>query len=304
MPLLKIVFPIFAIILFGYILRWKNVVKIHWIHTLNAFVYYVSLPAIILASFWEINWYNQEVWKIVGLNLLGLVIFSAVLLLVLSLIKISNKLKAAIYVTALVGNTVYMGFPIAGGAFSPQLFPSVIAAATAHLAFGIIFGILVTEFLVVKSRRFSVYFKDFAKNPLMVALFLGILFSLIGLNGPVFEAIKKPLAMLGATASPVALFALGGFLHGKFSSRYFNLSLLVAALKLLVLPLFIIIVFNLLGIAPKATAIAVVLSSMPSAVTCFVIAEQYELEEAFVASSIVVSTLASLFSILVFLMFV
>ncbi len=303
MSIVQIVLPIFVIIFAGFYLRRRNVVKIHWIHTLNAYVYYVALPAIILASFWEINWRHAVMWRLLGLNLLGLLLFSALLFFALHFFKMSARLKAAVYVTALVGNTIYMGFPIAGGAFGSSLFPSVIAAATGHLAFGIVFGILAAEFLVVKSRNFKSYFRDFAKNPLMVALFLGMALSVLNLNQPFFDILKKPLTMLGATASPVALFALGGFLHGKFMKKHLALSLLTASLKLLALPLFMALVFK--GVAGFKTylPLTVLVSAMPSAVTCFIIAEQYDLQEDFVANTIVISTVLSLLTISAFLIF-
>ncbi len=304
MTTLTIVLPIFIVVFFGYLAKRFNIVKPEWIHVLNNFVFYVSLPAIILVSFWQVNWLESSVWKSVGLNMLALALFSAVVLGGLALTKLSKKLKAAIYLTSVFGNTIYMGLPIAGGIAGVRLYPHVIAAATGHMVFGSIFGIVVTDIYVSRPKSLKQYLLSYSKNPLIISLFVGIIFSILQLNHPDFNIIKKPIAMVGATASPIALFVLGSFLCGKFVKKHFNLSLLSVALKLVIFPLCMFGIFTLLKVQDITRDISLILAAMPAAVTCFIIAEQYELEESLVANSIVMSTVLSLVAIYLILVFV
>ena len=301
MEILKIVLPIFLVIMAGFLLRRYNIVEKSWVHVLNGFVYYVALPSLIFLSFWQLEWWDGEMLKLLFTNVLVMILFSALLLFCLSLFPLKRSIKAGIFLTALVGNTVYMGFPILGEALGESNFSGVVGVATIQLVIGLVLSVLAVEFLVVRSRKFKTYLKDFIRNPLIISLAVGLLLSLFDLRTNSLEIIQKPLAMLAQTASPIALFALGGFLHGKFLRFHLNLTLLVSAVKLLMFPLFMLVALRLLGFWDQSEAISVLVSGMPAAATAFVIAEKYKLDESFVANVILVSTAISIISIPLFL---
>lgn len=299
--ILTIVLPIFVMIWLGYILRKHKLVREEWVHVLNSFVYYVSLPALILISFWEINWLDRQIYGILKFNFAAMLLFCGLLFAVLSLLKIRAKMKAALFLTAVAGNTVYMGFPLVGAAFGSANFAGVVAAATAHLVLGLVLSVVAVELWVVKSKKVKIYVNDFIKNPLIIALFLGIILSLVGVRGSVVDIIKRPIAMFGATASPVALFALGGFLHGRFMANHTKAALMATALKLLAFPALIIFLARFANLSGNDLGVSVAVSAMPTAVTGFVIAEQYGLDETFVANAILLSTAVSVLTISAFL---
>lgn len=301
MTIFYIVLPIFLIIGAGFLFRKNSIANNSWVHILNQFVYYVSLPAIILVSFWEIDWANKDLWQMVGFNSLAIFLFSVILLFVLSLFKISNKAKASIYLVSIVGNTVYMGFPIVGGVVAKENFGTAIGVAATHLVLGLLFGILVSEFLVVKSKKIKVYILDFIKNPLIISLVLGIILSFLKLEGGLADIAEKTMAMLGATASPVALFALGGFLHGKFKKQDIGCAVSATIIKLAIFPLMVLLFAKGLNLSLSGQSVSVLVSTMPAAVTGFVIAEKYNLDKQIVANAIVLSTAVSVVTISLFL---
>lgn len=274
-----------------------------WIHILNVFVYYISLPTLLLVSFWNIDWAQREILPTLGFNFLAIFIFAAFVFLALSLSRLKNQMKATVFLTVMVGNTVYIGFPMMSDAFGAENFGHVAAVATAHLVVGLILAIMMIEFWVLKSKNPKVYLNDFIKNPLIHAIVLGIGLSLIGFEGYVAELIKRPLAMLGATASPVALFALGGFMRGKFIQKNFGLTSVIVGLKILVFPLFLLLLANWFNLNAVTLGVSVLSAAVPVAVTTFVIAEQYKLDKAFVGNAILLSTAASVFTLSVFLLF-
>lgn len=301
---LTIVMPIFALVYLGYFFKHIKIGNDRWIKVINAFVYYVSLPAIIISSFWQINVLDVNLAMVVLANLLVLIVFAFVIFAALEFFgSKKGEIKAAVFMVALVGNTVYMGFPLIHRAFTQEYVALAIAAAAIHLVSGILFSILAVEYWVVKSKQPLVYFKDVIKNPLFASLAVGILLSLLKFKGGLAEAVLKPINMLGATASPLALFALGGFLHGKFIKHRLKESLLATMLKLILLPLVFWASFWYMGAVNKVVAMSVLLASMPSAVTAFVIAEQYKLDHELVANSILLSTAFSVITISIFLTF-
>lgn len=98
--------------------------------------------------------------------------------------------------------------------------------------------------------------------------------------------------MLGATASPIALFALGGFLHGKLVKDKMGFVMLSSILKVIIFPLFVAAI-SLLVFKSGDPKTAILLSSMPVAVTAFVISEKFRLDGALVGNAILVSTILS-----------
>jgi len=300
---LFVVLPIFGLVYAGYFFRKIKICTDEWVHILNQFVYYVSLPAIISVSFWQINVREPMFWSIVGTNTAAVVAYAVILFGFIQVLPWKRgSLKAAAFMVGIVGNTVYIGFPLLADAFGKNLLPYSIAAATVHLVLGLVLSILAVEFWVIKSKRASAYILDFFKNPFFSSLAVGVVLSLLNFKGPVADMIQKPIFMLGTTASPLALFALGGFLHGKFAPHHLSRSVLLTVVKLAVFPLLTWLFVSLMGLGADFTAISVVVASMPSAVTAFVIAEKYHLDNELVANTILLSTAVSIVTISLFLL--
>ncbi len=301
MQTLLIIMPVFAVILSGFLLKKFKVVKQSWVSDLNGFAYYVALPAIVFFSLSKIDWSNPQIFQAIIQNIFGLLIFGGLLALLLKYLKISKKLKAAILLTSTVGNTIYMGFPIGQAAFAPEYSGLIIGIGASQLVFGIAFGLLISEYYSRGKVTFKQYLKDFFYNPLILSLVLGIVFSFMPKKNLFSEIIQSSAGLLAATASPVALFALGAFMHGKFSRTNLLNSVLVSLLKLAIFPGFIWLLFKTLGFEPQIIAASFLLASMPTAATTFVLAEKFGLDAEFTATTMVVSTILSFFSIFVFL---
>lgn len=299
LEIIKITFPVFAIIVLGYFLRRHKLLSDNNIHVLNLLVYYVSLPAIIFISFYNLDWTVVSNLKILGFNLVVLVAISILTLVLLSFTNLKPIYKAAIFSASIVGNTVYIGFPLAQKAFDANLYNNFLIAATPQLVFGIIISVLVYEFYVIKSKNFKTYFLDFIKNPLVISLFLGIIFSLIQIKGELVNTLLSPIQMFAATASPIALLALGGFLRGRYDHSDFVNSLFVSTIKLVLFPLILFVLAKYFLSFPSGPSILA--ASMPTAATVFVIAEKYNVVPKFIASALFLTTLISIFSVSIIL---
>lgn len=299
LEIIKITFPVFAIIALGYFLRRHKLLSDNNIHVLNLLVYYVSLPAIIFISFYNLDWTRAANLKILGFNLVLLIVISFLTLILLSFTNLKPIYKAAIFSASIVGNTVYIGFPLAQKAFDANLYNNFLIAATPQLVFGIIIAVLVYEFYVIKSKNFKTYFFDFIKNPLVISLFLGVIFSLTQIKGGFINTLLSPIQMFAATASPIALLALGGFLRGRYDHSDFVNSLFVSTIKLVLFPLILFVLAKYFLSFPSEPSILA--ASMPTAATVFVIAEKYNVVPKFIASTLFLTTVISIFSVSIIL---
>lgn len=287
--------PICGIIAFGYFLHRYHIVKSNWIKTLNLFVYYVSLPALIITLFWKIE-FTTSTLSFLGFHAILIIVLSLLLVLFLSLFSINNNTKIAVVLGVMVGNTIYMGYPILQSAYPAFPIEVSMGAGTIQLIVGLLMGVFLVEYMVLKTKKSSVYFLDLAKNPLVIAVIAGVLLNLVAHNQIVNE-IFKPISLLGETASPLALFTLGAFMYRKFSKQSWMLGGFAIVAKLAIFPLVVFLISSLLGYSKEYIQISVLISAMPTAVTGFILAEKYNLNDQLAADIILVTTILSIISI-------
>ena len=301
MPIL-VILPIFLIILAGWMFKKFKIAADDWTGVLNKFVYYVSLPAIIAVSLWDIDFLNPDYLRTLFHSFLIIILFSLAVFIFLSFLKINRDKKAAIFLTATTGNTVYMGFPLVELSYGKISYLSGALIGTVYLIVPILISIFVIRFWHSKEHKLSKELYEFFKNPLVISVFFGVVLGILRPEYALFSALKKSLSMLGATASPAALFALGGFLYGKFLKKNLGLLALSSFLKTFGFALFII-ALNLFLFKIPNLKIFVLQSVMPVAVTTFIISEKFKLDSDLVANSILVSTILS-FVIVPFIVFI
>lgn len=299
MAIFLISLPIFIIIFLGWILKKYQVVNDEWVHILNNFAYYVSLPAIIISSFWGIDFTDTAILKVVFASLFTILFFCLLIFFLLSLIRMSPQLKATIFVAATVGNTIYMGFPLVELGLGRNFLSMAAVIGVIYLIIPLLISIFAIRFWHDKRHRVWAHVWELLRNPLTLSTLAGVILSFINFPGqlaggdlPVASEIKKSVAMLGATASPVALFALGAFMYGRFAKKDMGPVVLISGLKMLAFPLVIFLSgFYLLKTADLK--VFSLLASTSVAVTTFVIAEKYNLNQSLVGNSIIISTILS-----------
>lgn len=292
LPIFLISLPIFLIIFFGWLSRKVKISGDDWTSVLNNFAYYVSLPALIITSFWNFDFLKIESLWLIFASLLTICLFSFVVFFFLHFLSITRKEKAAIFLAATTGNTVYMAFPLIELGFGRNYLPAGALIASIYLIIPILFAIFIINYWDDQERKILPHLYNFLKNPLIVSVFAGVILSFVKIEFSLIESMRKTLIMLGATASPVALFALGGFLYGRFLKKGIAEAFLISFLKIIVAPL--VIFFGLVYFYPTSNlGIFTLLASMPTAVTTFVIAEKFNLDKDLVGNSILISTILS-----------
>lgn len=293
--------PLFVVIGIGYLLAKFHLIKSADVHFLNRLVYVVSLPAIIFSTFVRIDWSKSEMLSALLYNTLIVLMFMLFVLGILSLLRVKRSLRGPIAACAVVGNTVYMGFPLGAGFFSTEYAPQFYAAATPHLVIGIAFAVLVIEYYAEHQHSFVRFTKDFATNPLIISLVLGIIVGSLGVADNFLGVVMKPIDMLGNTASPLALITLGAFLAGKFRKVDLHLVSLAAFLKLIAFPISIYLIGYGVSAQPLTLSAAILAGAMPTAVTVFSLSDRYHAHSEFVGNTILATTLTSFITITIVL---
>lgn len=302
MHVLTITFPVFLLIFLGYLLRRQKILSADSVQIINSFVYRVSLPAIIFFAFWGIDWTRADVRQAVVFNLFVILGAAIFFLFSGSVFRFNPQNKAALFMGALVGNTIYMGFPIGEQAFGPEIYPLFLAAATPHLSLGIFFSELAIEHLLHKRKPLKEYLLSAIKNPIFISLGAGIALSFAPSGIALLESLRRAGSLVAATASPLALIALGAFLYHHVRPIKHFVEVATIVLKILVFPAAILgLGFLMPNLDKSIIAVSAIVAAMPTAVSMFTVAEQHKISPQSVANVILWGTVVSMITINVLL---
>ncbi len=138
-------------------------------------------------------------------------------------------------------------------------------------------------------------FKRLAKMPLMQAMLLGFACSILDLHLP--EVLSKTVNLFAASAAAIALFVNGGSLVGMRVAGLLHEVRWVAVGKLVLHPLAVGLMLLVVGPMPPSLRVsAVLLASMPMLGIYPLLAQRHG-QEGFCAAALLVTTVASFFTI-------
>lgn len=129
------------------------------------------------------------------------------------------------------------------------------------------------------------------KNPIIIGIFLGLPFSILGIDIPVVPL--KAVTSIAQTATPIALLVVGAGFEGAKAVKKLKLTAIATFIKLILLPLIFFpfaIGFGFRG--SELVAILVMLGS-PTTVTCYIMAKNMGNDEVLSSSIVVMATLVS-----------
>jgi hypothetical protein len=198
------------------------------------------------------------------------------------------------------GNVGYMGVPLCLAAFGEPGLPPAMLAVIVTSIISMVFGVMLIELEVAAGHGAVVTFLkaawNVARNPLPLSIVAGIIWS--GLALPLPTPVERWLDLLGAAASPCALFAIGLFLSDKSVRRGLAEAGLATLIKLLVQPLLAAVVLpwfiDLRSVAGQA---ALVMASLPTAANAFVLAKQFDIQVEQNTASVLLSTAFSVLTV-------
>lgn len=280
MDVLNLALPYFGLIFIGFACGKLKSLPEAGLAWLNFFLLYVSLPALFFrimarTPFEELN----NVPFILATTLSTLAAFGISALVGR---MAGTRVPKEIVLNGLgggYGNIGYMGPGLALSAVGPQAavpvalifcFDSILIFSLIPLLMGL-FG----DEKRPLGRTLLAVPKQVALNPLIAASALGALAAALHIQAPV--ALDRTLEFLQGAAAPVALFALGVTVALRPFERMPWEVPGIVMVKLLLHPVIVLWALILLGpFPPEWSATALLMASLPPALSVFVIAQQYE----------------------------
>ncbi|AOU97104.1 transporter [Acidihalobacter yilgarnensis] len=294
------VLPVFALILAGFITGRRGLLGAAATDSLNNFVVWLALPALLFQAMAQITW--QEVDHPGFLIAFGggvTVTFVVALLLGRSpgrrLADLSLEGLSAAY-----ANTGYMGIPLCLILFGKDSLPPAIIATliTATVLFGAAIVLIETDLQQNPNlgRTLRQVGRSLLRNPLLLSPLLGLIYALTGL--PLPEPVLRFTSLLGAAASPCALVTIGLFLSRRQPGRNRGSVWRIVGLKLVLQPLvtglLALWVFDMPAVWSHT---ALLMSALPVGTGPFMLAKFYDREAGIASHAILYSTLISVLTI-------
>ncbi|SHI72533.1 hypothetical protein SAMN04488012_102390 [Palleronia salina] len=294
MDVLAQTIPFFALIGLGYGAGLRGMFDARAAAALTAFVFYFALSALLFRFTAGLDLGDVLNGRFM-LAYLGGTLAVYLLATLVSLWRGRGMAESAVEAQcAVIGNVGFLGIPMLGqllgdGAVGPILQVLVVDL----IVFGSLIVILITwsrgEGSAASILRKVVL--GVLQNPMIVSIALGLLWS--GLSLPIPGPADRFLEILGAAATPGALFAIGLSLAGKSAERL-SVAAWLSFCKLVLHPLAVAVAaFLLLGVEPFAAGVMVAAAALPVAGNVFIMAQSYAVAPQRASAAILVSTVVS-----------
>jgi malonate transporter and related proteins len=299
--ILNTALPFFALIFCGYGAGRFKLLSEASIAGVNAFVFYFALPAFIFNLLATSPLAAVANGPFVAAYLgTGLVVFAVAAVLGRLLFDVRRSEAALQGSAAVLGNTGYMGIPLVAAAFGDRAAIPLVLGLTLEATVLIPLTIILVEAQkgldAGWSRLLGSVARAMVRNPIIIAIFAGVLVSATGLGLP--TPIENFTDLLGRAAGPCALFALGATLTSFPISTGFGEVSYMTFFKLLIHPAAIwFATTRLFDVDPLWATVAILGAALPVAANVFIVARQYDTYVERVSSAILVSTAISVVTV-------
>jgi len=290
--------PFFMIIALGYGSGITKFFSEEATAYLTKFVFYFALSAMLIR--FSANLALEEIldWQFVMAYLSA----STVVYVVATIVALRRKApltEAAVEAQcAVIGNVGFLGIPmlvllLGEGAIGPVM----IVIAVDLIVFGSLIVILITGSRDgrMSPRILWTVALGLIKNPMIVSISLGLLLSVYSV--PIPAPVNAFLSLLGAAATPGALFAIGASLASKSAERMAIagwLSFCKLVLHPAVVAVSALFVFD---VDPFAAGVMIATAALPVAGNVYILAQHYGVAPMRASAAILVSTAASVITL-------
>lgn len=286
--LIGLVASVLVLILIGLALRLLGVLNREDADVLNNVIVYLALPALIFTAIRD----SQFSTKILLFPALGwLIIFVCMALAygIGRLLKLAPATLGAFVITAGLGNTGYLGYPLALAIFGQThlvkaVFYDVFGTALILMTAGIL---IAEKFGADSGERGKVL--GILTFPPLIAVALGLVLRPVALPG----FISQVIGYLAHATVPLIMLSIGLSLKPGHIVDYRAPIAAAGVVKLLLAPLLALALARATGLPSPDGSILVLQASMPAMTLSFVIGQRYKLDTDYIPAVIFATTLMS-----------
>lgn len=266
-------------------------------HSLAHLSIYILLPSLVFTSFLDKNILSSL--AVIGVFIVAFTgIMYVISWSVCNVLHMERGLQSGFLLAVLFTNSGNYGVPLCTFAFGEE----GMVNALAYMMYGSVIMYTVAVFIASRGNlNVKKSFTNIFKVPLIYAVVIAAFFSYFSIGVPSF--VVKPLALLGSAAIPVTMLLLGIQLSRAEVGKQKKV-IAASVFRLCVSPLVGIVLTYVMGVEGILRSVLILECSMPTAVNSALIAIEFDAEPGFVSSAVLVSTVLSIGSLAVLLLYV
>jgi malonate transporter and related proteins len=304
MQIADLILPVFAVILTGWIVGATGYLPRALSDALIRFAYNIAMPALLIVTIAQERGHSLINWRFLvafggGSLLCFILVFGIV-----SLRGSRSLASRTMYgMAASMTNTGFVALPVLQAIYGQR---AVLPAAIATVFVAVVMFPAAVILLELGQRDVHgsrtpamITVEHVVLNPMVLSTLIGMLLSLLDLRIP--GPVAAYLNILADALTPCALFAIGLGLSIDGLRANIGRASLLSSVKLIIMPLIVYGLSLFLKLDPLYTIAAVICAAVPTAKTVYILAGEYHCEETMVASTVSMTTLASVISLVVWL---
>lgn len=302
--LLDVVLPVFFVIGFGYVAVWKGFFPVEGIDGVLRFAQGFAVPCLLFQAIAHIDLQASfHAGLLISFYTGAATCFALGMVGARFIFKRDWEDCVAIGFCCLFSNSVLLGLPIAERAYGPESLAGNYMILAIHSPFCYGLGITVMEIVRGRGQSGLELAKSVSNamfhNPLVIAIILGFAVNLSGLAMP--SVVEDALSLIVRAALPAALFALGGVLIQYRPEGDMKAIAMVCCIGLIMHPLIVWVMGTALSVPTEFFRAGVLTAAMAPGFNAYIFANMYGRGKRVAASSVLIATGSSIFTVWVWL---
>ena len=307
-------FPVVLLIAAGFMTARLGWIRAPAIKDLSNLVFLLLTPALLFRTMSVVHVEQLDFRPVAAYFLAVIILFAGTLL-----VQGFNRRAAVLALATTFSNTVMIGIALISLMYGPAGLVTLLTLVSVHSLVLLTSATVVLELAVAheqakgsadslaRTRRHPLAIvlmavKNALLHPVPLPIIAGLLFAQTGWTMP--AAVDKPLDLLGSAFAPIALVLVGVTLAYTPVGKYWRQALALACVKNLLHPLLVYGLCRMFGVVGLPMTVMVVASALPIGANVFLFSQRYQVAEALVTASVVVSTALALLTLTLVLLLV
>ncbi len=270
------IIPIFMLIILGAGVRRLGFMKTEFVAAANRLVFYLAIPALVFRALTKASLRTEFDFTAVIMMLAAVLVTVGVALIYNHCRKSGDgPLSGTFSQAAIHGNLGYIGLAVAFYYLDEGGFARVSMLVGFLMILQNLLGVVLLQFYCCagsEARRVRDLLLSVLLNPIIIAALSGIAFNLSGLPMP--QVFDRFLLILSGLALPMGLLLIGASISFALLRQWLPQAMVVAFLKLILLPGVALLFFVVAGVDEQNFIPALILLAAPTATLTYVMARE------------------------------
>ena len=292
-------FPIFLVMVIGYILKQIGMLNDNFVTVANRFNFKVTLPFML---FRDISGVDIRAVFDIRYVLFCALVSTACFWIIWGGVKLFLKdqsMRGAFVQASFRSSAAVMGLAFIQNMYgSSAMGPLMIVSAVPLYN---IFSVIVLTFEGARSgevdpkQKIKAACINIVKNPIILGILAGLIVGLLGLDFPVI--VDKTVNSVAQMATPLALITIGAGFEGRKALAKIRPTIAASMIKLVIQPLIFLPVAAWMGFRGEQMIAILIMLASPTTPSCYIMAKNMDNDGVLTASVIVMTTLLAAFTL-------